>query len=84
MTGERPAIVCGAMALTEAQLRERIAAAGTAGVDVPGRVIPIRDPNRVTSLLLSSDTTKKPTASGVSARPAWNGPNRSASCSVTA
>ncbi len=51
MTGERPAIVCGATALTETQLRERIAAAGAAGVDAPGRVIPILDTDRVNALV---------------------------------
>lgn len=51
MTGAHPAIVCGATVLTEAQLRERVVAADVAGVDTPGRVIPIRDPDRVNALV---------------------------------
>lgn len=48
---ERAAIVCGATVLTEARLRARIEAAGAAGVDVAGRVIPILDPDRVNALV---------------------------------
>ncbi|MFD0786804.1 AMP-binding protein, partial [Micromonospora azadirachtae] len=41
---------CGSAALTESQLRERIAAAGTAGVDTPGRVVPILDGDRLNAI----------------------------------
>jgi len=44
-------LVCGNTVLTESELRDRIAAAGDAGVDVPGRAVPIRDPDRVTALV---------------------------------
>ncbi|GIF48368.1 acyl-CoA synthetase (AMP-forming)/AMP-acid ligase II [Asanoa ferruginea] len=47
MTG----LVCGDAVLTEAELRDRIAAAGKAGVDLPGRAVPIRDKNRVDALV---------------------------------
>ncbi|MEV4812158.1 class I adenylate-forming enzyme family protein [Micromonospora avicenniae] len=50
MTSERPAVRCGPAVLTEAQLRERITAAGTAGVDAPGRVVPIRDGDRLNAI----------------------------------
>ncbi|WP_199734284.1 class I adenylate-forming enzyme family protein [Micromonospora musae] len=50
MTAERAALRCGATVLTDAQLRDRIAAAGPAGVDVPGRVVPILDDDRVAAL----------------------------------
>ncbi|HEV7707671.1 MAG TPA: fatty acid--CoA ligase family protein [Asanoa sp.] len=45
------ALVCGDTVLTGAELRDRIAAAGDAGVDVPGRAVPIRDADRVNALV---------------------------------
>jgi acyl-CoA synthetase (AMP-forming)/AMP-acid ligase II len=50
MTGVRPALLCGDAVLTETELRERIAAEAT-GADVPGRVVAIRDPDRVSALV---------------------------------
>ncbi|MEV4618742.1 fatty acid--CoA ligase family protein [Asanoa sp. NPDC049573] len=47
MTG----LVCGDTVLTDDDLRERIAAAGAAGVDTPGRAVPIRATDRVDALV---------------------------------
>ena len=51
MTGERPAIICGATVLTEAQLCERIKSAGATEVDQPDRVVAILDSDRVGALV---------------------------------
>lgn len=50
MTGERPALICGETVLTGRGLRDRIAAADP-GVDRPGRVVAILDPDRVGALV---------------------------------
>jgi acyl-CoA synthetase (AMP-forming)/AMP-acid ligase II len=50
MTAQRRALICGRTVLTEAGLRERIAATDP-GVDRPGRVVAIRDPDRVGALV---------------------------------
>lgn len=47
----KPALVCGNTVLTETGLRNRIAAIADTGVDLPGRVVPIREPERVDALV---------------------------------